>query len=382
MKKIVVISHESSLTGAPILLLNLLKLIKAQNKYEILIVLHRAGKIEDEFKKIYPTIVLKKQSYGNRSFIIQAIFDYLIFHYKVFKLSHKIKSYDLIFNNTITNGRLLNLLKKRKLPVITYIHELNSVINFYNINNDSKLTFELTNIYLCPTLEVIKVLKNDFGIENHKLNILRYYYQVPESNKTIKEIKRFDLAQKYQVSKNALWVVSCGMVSMRKGVDYFIETCINISKTNASIVFFWIGEFYDIDLKNEIMLRIKQEGLEKTCFFIGAMDWDINNLAPFDLFLLTSREDPYPLVVIEAALNHLPSIKFSNTGGIQEFVQSDAGWSIPDFSVNKVATLLTELSSNRDEINLKGGVANIRALEWHSNTNETLINFEKIIQKL
>jgi hypothetical protein len=52
MKRIVIISHDSSLTGAPILLLNLLKLIKTQNKYDILTVLHRGGKIEEEFKKL------------------------------------------------------------------------------------------------------------------------------------------------------------------------------------------------------------------------------------------------------------------------------------------------------------------------------------------
>jgi len=377
MKRIVIISHDSSLTGAPILLLNLLKLIKTQNKYDILTVLHRGGKIEEEFKKIYPTIVLKKQSYGNRIFIIQSIIDYLIFHWKVFKLSHKIKSYDLIFNNTIANGRLLNLLKKCKLPIVTYVHELNSVINFYNINNDSQLTIDISNRYVCPSLEVFKVLENNFKIDNKKIDILRYYYNTSFTENSMN--RRSVLAAKYKISESGLWVVGCGMASLRKGVDYFLDVCIKTSKKNTSIVFFWIGEFDDIELKYKIESRIKDEGLEKKCIFIGPMSWHINNLGPYDLLLLTSREDPYPLVVIEAAFNKLPSIIFSGTGGIQEFVQNDAGWSINDFSTSEITNLIIELSKNRNEIISKGKLANLRALEWHSNDHNTLITFDKII---
>ena len=56
-----------------------------------------------------------------------------------------------------------------------------------------------------------------------------------------------------------------------------------------------------------------------------------------DLFLSLSREDPYPLVVLEAARYKIPSLCFEESGGAPEFVEKDAGSVIPFLNLNRLS---------------------------------------------
>jgi glycosyltransferase involved in cell wall biosynthesis len=64
-----------------------------------------------------------------------------------------------------------------------------------------------------------------------------------------------------------------------------------------------------------------------------------------DIFLLTSREDPFPLVMLEAASRSLPIVCFANSGGAPEFVEKDAGLIVPDFNTDKMAEEVMRLLS-------------------------------------
>jgi glycosyltransferase involved in cell wall biosynthesis len=101
---------------------------------------------------------------------------------------------------------------------------------------------------------------------------------------------------------------------------------------------------------------------------------------PFDLFLLTSREDPYPLVVIEAAYNKVPALCFESSGGIPEFLNSANGWVIDGFSEDKMSEKIIELSKHPKEVEIAGENAYSRAKEWHSNEQTTIIEFNKILE--
>ena len=61
-EKILIISHDSSLTGAPILLLNLLFLLKKRFDFNMRILLCRGGVLQDEFKKYGRVTILKSKN--------------------------------------------------------------------------------------------------------------------------------------------------------------------------------------------------------------------------------------------------------------------------------------------------------------------------------
>jgi len=98
-----------------------------------------------------------------------------------------------------------------------------------------------------------------------------------------------------------------------------------------------------------------------------------------DIFVLPSREDPFPLVVLEAMALGKPTVLFSDAGGIQEAVQ-DAGVAIPDFNVDIFTDAVERLVVNPTEREMMGTKA-ARYQEKYDSTH-MLPKITKIIDVL
>ena len=82
-------------------------------------------------------------------------------------------------------------------------------------------------------------------------------------------------------------------------MDLFVKIGIEVMKSNSNVHFLWIGSI-EKNLENKIHSLISKAGLKKRIHFPGFdSDSDIY-YAGADVYALTSREDPFPSVDIEA----------------------------------------------------------------------------------
>src|SRR5262249_48407495 len=70
-----------------------------------------------------------------------------------------------------------------------------------------------------------------------------------------------------------------------------------------------------------------------------------------------SREDPFPLVCLEAAALGVPVVCFEGAGGIREFVENDAGFVVPYLDVRGAADAIVALARSRELRNRLGARA-------------------------
>ena len=70
-------------------------------------------------------------------------------------------------------------------------------------------------------------------------------------------------------------------------------------------------------------------------------------LSHVDVFWLTSREDPFPSVVLEAMKYEIPVVAFENSGGANTMLAQNRGTLIPDFDVHQLACATEELLKNK-----------------------------------
>ena len=89
-------------------------------------------------------------------------------------------------------------------------------------------------------------------------------------------------------------------------------------------------------------------------------------MAVFDIFALTSREDPYPLVVLEAALLQKPMVCFENAGGAQDLIETDAGIIVPYLSLNAMANAIVSIKENPECRLQMGQIARKKVLQRHA----------------
>ena len=74
---------------------------------------------------------------------------------------------------------------------------------------------------------------------------------------------------------------------------------------------------------------LAEQGLQDRIHFLGTRGDVRRLLHAADIFLLSSREDPMPLVALEAAATSLPVVCFAGAGDIPDLVGDEAGVVVP-----------------------------------------------------
>jgi glycosyltransferase involved in cell wall biosynthesis len=147
---------------------------------------------------------------------------------------------------------------------------------------------------------------------------------------------REQVLKQYGIETNRKIVLGVGFGDYRKGVDLFIKAGIENIKMNSLVTYMWVG-----DLSPE-MQKVKEElvdgtSYEKNFVFAGKQSDPMRYYTAADIYLLTSREDPFPTVVMEAMYSHLPVVAFAGGGGYVELIREENGQLVPMEDIYAVA---------------------------------------------
>jgi hypothetical protein len=137
-------------------------------------------------------------------------------------------------------------------------------------------------------------------------------------------------------------VIGVGYGDLRKGFDLFVQAARLARKRVPTLRFAWVGA-----LDPGLAAHLRRDLAEAEAFGLALpgrtediTDW----LLAADAFLLTSREDPYPSVMLEAAASGLPLVVFEGSGGASDFVSSfGAGFAVPFADVEAMVETLIAL---------------------------------------
>ncbi|HEY0356050.1 MAG TPA: glycosyltransferase, partial [Flavisolibacter sp.] len=317
------------------------------------------------------TIVLKPEDYQvNKSFPLKVL-DYFSYKRRMKRVRSEAKKADLVFSNTIANGRLMKELSVHGKPMVVYVHELESAMEFCNRHHDTELSLQLATILFSPAGAVTRNMIQHHHVDPAVVFPLNYYFPLPELMSLDKEKARSIFSEKYQIPPASFHVVGMGAANLRKGIDLFTEVCKLVISKDPGVHFTWIGGFLEEDLELKTREEIRNYGMESNLTITGYIPHAYENLLPFDLLALTSREDPYPLVVLEAAFMNIPSIAFAGTGGMEDFISHDAGFLLPQVSAEAMANKILELKEKKEWIQSVGKKAREKAIQLH--TDEKLV---------
>jgi glycosyltransferase involved in cell wall biosynthesis len=109
-----------------------------------------------------------------------------------------------------------------------------------------------------------------------------------------------------------LVVGMCGHASARKGADTFLETALAAPQCD----FLWVGAWRPDETADNIALEKFEREAPDNLYVAGSVDNPYPYMRQMDLFFLSSREDPNPLVVGEALLLGVPILAFSQSTAI------------------------------------------------------------------
>lgn len=110
-----------------------------------------------------------------------------------------------------------------------------------------------------------------------------------------------------ELKKSRPVVGMCGVGGVRKGFDRFVST----ARALPEFDFLWVGDVTDGQFLGS---SIEEARSSANVFVTGWVENPAPFIASFDVFLLTSREDPDPIAALEAYALGVPLVVFTGTG--------------------------------------------------------------------
>ena len=265
-------------------------------------------------------------------------------------LAHKSHWYDFIIFNSAASLSSWNhrdfarLITKLKIPVFVYWHETDWTLSKW------KKSFPIAH-------------QNIIEVSSHSnfthvtaseacSDTIRRYYPASKNIHKIYECTDIPINCK-PTSKSAAsvpFVLNIASIQERKGTDLFVDTAIKVCARHPTVQFVWLGKATSAgqELYKNCQSKIKSCGLENRIIFPGHVEspWE-HYLKNASVFFFPSRDDPFPLSILEAMCMGRSIVTF-NVGGPPEALGVH-GTIIDPFDIDSAATAIVNLLSKSSE---------------------------------
>jgi glycosyltransferase involved in cell wall biosynthesis len=293
--KLLLVGHDAFPAGAQQLLLNLARQLQQGLGVQVEYLLLGDGKLATEYAAVAPGMVVADP----------ARLDALIAGWAA-------RGFTAAIVNSSAAAWVAPKLEAAGIEATLMVHEMPRLIREKGLLAGLRAGVAAAGRIVFPAVAVRESFAELVAFDPARARIMPQgaYRMVPFSAKA-RARKRAEL----ELPKNARLVLGAGYADLRKGFDLFLQAWRAARRSGRKMMFCWIG---DIDPVLHTYLGDEIAAAETTGTFRYAgfqqevADW----FSAADVFALTSREDPFPSVVLEALGAGLPTIAFAGSGGI------------------------------------------------------------------
>jgi ubiquinone/menaquinone biosynthesis C-methylase UbiE/glycosyltransferase involved in cell wall biosynthesis len=354
-QNVLILIHEASRTGAPILGWNIARALCGQ--LNVVAILMRGGPLKDTFAEVAGAVVGPVGS---------GTFDALEASRLARRLAQVYRPLYVIANSVETRA-LVPALTDEGIPVVALVHEFSSSTSPGSLN----LLYERAAEIVFGADIVRRSSEADYPLLKlrHSHVFPQGPSEVPRSRVPMNDANQTDAERTIRTglrpewAKDDLVVVGMGFVDWRKGVDLFIATATAIlaRQPEAPVRFIWIGEGYHpkavMQVSSYLSEQITRSGLRDRFKLMDAVE-DVESIyQEADILFLSSRLDPLPNVSIDATLRGIPVVCFAEASGMAEMLVSNSETRelvVPHLDVGAAATLIGSLAADVDKLRRLG----------------------------
>jgi glycosyltransferase involved in cell wall biosynthesis len=327
------VGHEASRTGAPIGFLRLIRWLIDSGGYRASVWLRRGGPLLEEHQAACESVVVGSDLSG---------------------LMEMGTKFHLAYVNTATLGMQAEALKAVGLPVICHVHEMDFELALTSKANRERLRRSVERFIACSEA-TREALIRSLGLPGNAVTVVQECVDIDRVLRSATEPVPFPVKAFGQKL-----VAGMGVVSWRKGVDLFVRVCADLVAHDPAWRGIWIGDLESGPDGDRVRHELRVLGMTERIRFTGSLPEPHAVLAQADVFCLTSREDPYPLAMVEAAALGRPIVGFAGTGGVEEFCRAAGGTIVGYADTAAMASAVRALE--RGEVQPGRGLAAARAL--------------------
>jgi glycosyltransferase involved in cell wall biosynthesis len=366
--RVLFLGHAAERTGPPIILLDILRWLRANTPIEVGVLLQEGGPLMDAYRRLGPAWIAPHWlEPGPTDLAVRGLSKFGLERsserLRLARLrlpARGIGDWPLVYVNTAGCARLLPLVPTPPRRVIAHVHELSTGLDFHIEPAMRQLLFDradrIITVADAVTDEVVSM-----GLAPRSRITTIHGCVEPPAPVTEASPTRADLG----IPEDAFVVGSSGLRHWRKAPDLFVSLARRMVTGHDDPWFVWVGG-EDADPAGRAALAdVERAGLGHRVRFVphqaSPRDW----FRLFDVFALTAREDAFPLVGLEAASVNVPVVCFT-AGGLPEFVRDDAGVVVTYPDIDAMAAVIDELRHDPPRRERLGRTAAERVRQDHS----------------
>ncbi len=353
--RVLLLLHEMTLTGAPRVAMEAFTALRAAGKVEVQPVALHGGPMEQECYERFGALWVvsgEGQPSWRRAIRLAR---------RPSRRSALLNRFrpDLIYVNSVASLPLADLLglPATGIPALLHVHELETHINHYARILPNLLT-PWPRRYIAVSGAVRAALIRDHEIPAERISSIPAFTRIPEAPPPTTPVT--------PAPGTPFVVGGCGKGMWRKGMESWLRMAVALSRRlgEDAVRFVWVGVTDDRD-GLEFRETARKLGVDHLIDFVPVTKEPLKHFARFDAFAMTSWEEPFGLVVLEAMAMEKPVACFSGSGGPAEVV-GETGVVIPDFDPNLMADALAALAAQPEKRREMGQAARARVLAQYS----------------
>lgn len=260
-------------------------------------------------------------------------------------------------------------------------------ITYRNISTISEWIGNPLKLYIYKTL--MKRVDHVTSVGSESIQDLITTLKYPEEKTSvirrgipIKELKssqtKYRLKKELKLKDSDKIVMHIGNFSPEKNHEFLLEIFFELKEENPEIKLVCVG---DGVIFQTIKQQIRKLDLEDSVFLLGFRKNIPELLAQANCFVLASKIEGVPGVILEAASQRVPSVA-TNVGGVPEvLINGETGFIIDDFNKNEYKEQLLSLVTNSD-LNKKMGQNAFRLVQQEFNPVKNARKFEHLYARL
>ncbi len=291
-RDLLLIGHDAHPNGAQMLLLALAKHFKNKLGMNVEILLKSGGALLSEYQAVAPTTLL----YDIKGDELTAWFE-------------NTQCRHAIFNTSVT-GDLLWAAKDAHIQCLSLVHELPALINEFGLRPHISAIAKQADHIIFPSSPVQRGFESFQPTTKSRVSLrAQGLYKSIVMNAADRQMVREQLGLE---TRDSL-VLNVGYADHRKGFDTFASCALRLHKSHPELHFCWVGKRskqMSRWLKTHVGRKLKNH-LHLIDFTHDISRW----YAAADCLYLSSREDPFPSVALEAMSLGIPVVVHSGATG-------------------------------------------------------------------
>lgn len=329
--KVALITHDAYPHGAQLLVKNMARVLTRRFGVEVTIIALGDGPLLEDYRQIATTCRV-----GRDKAALEAVLRRL-----------RKDGYASAIVNTTVSARILPALRKHGFFTLSLVHELPKLIRDFGLEPEVRQIAELAHLVVFPAPQVQSAFA-DLAPELDPDNCIvrpQGSYLPWNTDAQASAALRVQLG----LTPTDKLVINVGYADARKGFDLFLQAAQRIAAERSDVHFAWIGGMDD-DFAPGVLAGLAPGSAAARQFH--TLPFVANPVPCYeaaDLFFLSSREDPFPTVVLEALRAGLPVVGLEDSGGSVGLIRAH-GALAPRDDIAAIAQAITDLLDQPDAV--------------------------------